>query len=50
MGIGFQIAMTGLVIAALSILFYDHTPKWVKMIGGIAFWCVPVGIIIQIWS
>ena len=50
---GWQISLTGFVIFACVVAF-DEGPEWfqhwLKIIGGIAFWLIPIGLIVWIWQ
>lgn len=50
---GWQIAATGLLVFLIVLFIWipvNEIPKWLKMIGGIGFWLIPIGLLVQIWQ
>jgi hypothetical protein len=50
---GWQIAMSALVVFVLLFVLdtaNDGLPKYLKAIGGLCIFIVPIGLIIQIWQ
>lgn len=50
---GWQIALTGLLVFVVVLGIYiprETIPKWLMIIGGVGFWIIPIGLLVQIWQ